>query len=390
MFISIIASSLVFGLAGACWRYIVSKQAVKHEPEVQKTVSIDDCTKVHKNALDTVMEILDTTNDDATVNFISAVVNNAIVEKQQLKEERISIRRLVEKSVRLVLDLRKPKIYAKWKQYVEDHNTIPFLSSVIAKNFIANDPLKDIEIDDIDSKELEKGGIFENMLHSYSSKGLTATDLQSMVMARKRRKINIQVKVEQYLETHKGSGEPIGRKHILKYFGYSESAQAWAYILKNKEELEKRFDVNITKRASAHKMEKGNDVEMPYTFVVRSGTKETGTKYFYAQATIRKSGATTVKKGSMARVELSPSFDNKDPKTGESRRDYTALRNRLLAEGILKKDGECLIFTCDYEFSSTSIAGTMVCGARKSGHTCWSDRDTGKTLKDILDESISV
>jgi hypothetical protein len=385
MFISIIASSLVFGLAGACWRYIVSKQAVKHEPEVQKTVSIDDCTKVHKNALDTVMEILDTTNDDATVNFISVVVNNAIVEKQESDGKRISIRRLVEKSVIAVLQVRK---YAKWKQYVEDHNTIPFLSSVIARNFVSDNPLEEVEIDDIDSKLLEKGGIFENMLHSYSSKGLTATDLQSMVMARKRRKVNVQAKVEQFLETKRGNTEPISRKDIKRHFGESEFNSAWTYIRANLKSLESKHGVKILKRATPVKLDPTNENFRSECFYMASSPKLGGTKYFYATAKIKYNGKTLVQKGSIARFEITPTFDPVDPDTKEVDTTNSDIRNQLISSGILElhESGNYYVFTQDYEFTAGSRAGNIVSGARKGGPDCWLVEGTKKSLKQLMED----
>jgi hypothetical protein len=56
------------------------------------------------------------------------------------------------------------------------------------------------------------------------------------------------------------------------------------------------------------------------------------------------------------------------------------LRGQLEANGTLKKAGNGLIFTADYEFTSASAAACVVAGTSVAGTTAW--KRNGKTYRD--------
>lgn len=59
-----------------------------------------------------------------------------------------------------------------------------------------------------------------------------------------------------------------------------------------------------------------------------------------------------------------------------------AQRDRLLAEGLLTAEGDALVFRKDVEFSSPSMAASIVHGGSANGLIAWRDAD-GRTLKQI-------
>ena len=59
-----------------------------------------------------------------------------------------------------------------------------------------------------------------------------------------------------------------------------------------------------------------------------------------------------------------------------------ARRDSLKEKGILKQEGDHLIFVNDHEFTSPSLAGTVICGGATNGLTKWKNKE-GKTLKEI-------
>jgi len=62
---------------------------------------------------------------------------------------------------------------------------------------------------------------------------------------------------------------------------------------------------------------------------------------------------------------------------------YTlASRKRLVEDGTLVQEGDCLRFTRDSEFSSPSAAATVVHGGSANGLLAWKTA-TGKTLKEL-------
>jgi hypothetical protein len=60
---------------------------------------------------------------------------------------------------------------------------------------------------------------------------------------------------------------------------------------------------------------------------------------------------------------------------------FKSLRNRLIETGIVKKDGDNLVFSEDYVFSSPSAAAIIVMGRTANGLTEWKLSD-GTTLKE--------
>ncbi|MBH0181905.1 MAG: GIY-YIG nuclease family protein [Nitrospira sp.] len=62
---------------------------------------------------------------------------------------------------------------------------------------------------------------------------------------------------------------------------------------------------------------------------------------------------------------------------------YTLVtRNKLVRDGTLVQDGDCLRFTRDAEFSSPSAAATVIHGGSANGLLAWKNKD-GKTLKEL-------
>jgi hypothetical protein len=59
-----------------------------------------------------------------------------------------------------------------------------------------------------------------------------------------------------------------------------------------------------------------------------------------------------------------------------------ALRKQLVAKGILARQGEFLAFTKDAEFTSPSLAASVVHGGAANGLTAWKSKD-GTTLKQL-------
>ncbi|MBP5614607.1 MAG: GIY-YIG nuclease family protein [Bacteroidales bacterium] len=58
-----------------------------------------------------------------------------------------------------------------------------------------------------------------------------------------------------------------------------------------------------------------------------------------------------------------------------------SLRERYVADGIVKEDGNNATFTKDVVFSSSSLAATMVLGVSTNGPKTW--KSNGKTLKEL-------
>jgi hypothetical protein len=387
MFSAIILGGLAGAVAGSVFCFRKNVTETTSFPET-KTVKANDSTKIYKTAFDQVMEILDTSNDDKTVHFISKIVNEAIIEKQKPQNGRVSLRRLILNSTLATLTTKK---FVKWQQHVEDHNTLDALAGLISMNFVTNNPLKDFEVDSLELRHIDDDSIFKNMLHSYKSVGLNPETLRNSALQRKGKKLNIQNKVREFIQNHRDSDFKITRKSLLKFVGHSEIDQAWKFVLDNRAKLEEEFNVTIAKRASGHKFDKGNTAFFTNLFIQKSSVGATGTLFFNARAKIRMDGTIVVQQGSVARTELSNTFDPINTKTGKINPVNGNLRNKLINEGsLMQKDG-LLIFTKDVEFSSTSIAGTIVCGARISGHTCWEDEITGQTLKEVIEgEKVAI
>ena len=73
------------------------------------------------------------------------------------------------------------------------------------------------------------------------------------------------------------------------------------------------------------------------------------------------SGDFVVMSGSKARVRTTTTIP----------RGTTALRGILLDKGVLQQEGDFLVFTSDYSFSSASAAAATVIGASANGRILW-------------------
>lgn len=92
---------------------------------------------------------------------------------------------------------------------------------------------------------------------------------------------------------------------------------------------------------------------------------------FAAEMELGPSGDFVVRSGSKARVRTTTTIP----------RGTTALRNTLLDKGVLRQEGDFLVFTSDYSFSSASAAAATVIGASANGRILWKLPD-GRTYAD--------
>ena len=72
---------------------------------------------------------------------------------------------------------------------------------------------------------------------------------------------------------------------------------------------------------------------------------------------------------------------NVAPKLGAVNTSIIKLRERLVAEGIIKTEGDKVCFVQDYIFSSSSSAATIVLGVSANGRKEW--KSNGKSLGDL-------
>lgn len=84
-------------------------------------------------------------------------------------------------------------------------------------------------------------------------------------------------------------------------------------------------------------------------------------KGFSADMEIGPSGDFIVQAGSKARFRTTPTIE----------RGTTALRSTLLEKGVLREDGNSLLFTSNYSFSSVYAAASTVNGGKVNGRTKW-------------------
>jgi hypothetical protein len=92
---------------------------------------------------------------------------------------------------------------------------------------------------------------------------------------------------------------------------------------------------------------------------------------FAAEMTLGPSGDFVVLAGSRARVRTTTTIP----------RGTSALRKSLLDAGVLRDDGQFLLFTSDYSFTSASAAAATVTGASANGRILWKLPD-GRTYAD--------
>ncbi len=85
-----------------------------------------------------------------------------------------------------------------------------------------------------------------------------------------------------------------------------------------------------------------------------------------------------VKAGSKARKDGVASW----PSTAKT------LRDSLVGDGVLKDDGESLVFVSDYQFKSPSAAASVVLARSANGRTEWKD-DSNRTLVQLDEEALN-
>ncbi len=96
-----------------------------------------------------------------------------------------------------------------------------------------------------------------------------------------------------------------------------------------------------------------------------------------ATANITDKNKVRVHKGSLARFEAVPNFE---------KHGYKTLRNQLVNNATLKKEGDSLVFTTNYDFSSASAAAAIVLGRSADGPSEWKDKN-GKSIKELTESS---
>lgn len=84
-----------------------------------------------------------------------------------------------------------------------------------------------------------------------------------------------------------------------------------------------------------------------------------------------------VLKGSKARATTTDSFKGKP---------FFQTRQKLIDAGVLALEGEHLVFTQDYPFSSPSTAAAIVVGNNTNGWLAWKN-DAGQTLDEVVRQS---
>ena len=87
--------------------------------------------------------------------------------------------------------------------------------------------------------------------------------------------------------------------------------------------------------------------------------------------TVGSSGEFVVTEGSKARARTTPTVP----------RGTVVLRETLLEKGVLRRDGDFLVFTSNCSFSSASSAASAVNGASANGRILWKLPD-GHTYAD--------
>ena len=94
-----------------------------------------------------------------------------------------------------------------------------------------------------------------------------------------------------------------------------------------------------------------------------------------ATATIIDNAIVRVRQGSHARLNAAPNFRE----TNFREHSYKKLRDQLMEGGILKEEGEFLVFTKDYDFASASAAAAVVLGRSADGLAEWKN-ESGESL----------
>lgn len=349
------------------------------EQEQPKTVKVADPTKQHLTSLDRLMELLGTTNDDRAMDLAGCVTFIAISKKEE-SEKRVGLRKLV---VEAIAELRVRPKYRKLINFCEESNKLDELADVLTQYFICKNPLQKAELATVELKDVEDNLIYDSMLKSYKSVGLTAARLIQKSSSRAVEKLVLENKVKDFLAARSGSDEIIRRKNIVKFFGSADLDKAWEYMRSNRDVFMATYNVKIALRDSGKRGFEGDHSFFDELFVTESGPA-VNDEFFQATAKVRKDlKSCVVLQNSIARFAISKSYDQHGIKTGKT--PHSDLRAKLIAEGVWERVENGYRFTRDYEFGTTSLAGNIVCGMRVSGHTTWLMQGTNITLKEHID-----
>ncbi|MEM1277511.1 MAG: GIY-YIG nuclease family protein [Pseudomonadota bacterium] len=136
-----------------------------------------------------------------------------------------------------------------------------------------------------------------------------------------------------------------------------------------------RVDAFLSRRRRSKTASDESTVAVPPTFELIN--KKNG-----IQATAKlENGEFIVQAGSLARSAWSGDVTDKT--------SYWKLHEDLCERGILRPNGETLVFAEDYAFSSTSAAGAVVNGRTTRGPTEWKVRGTKKSYRDWETEQLA-
>lgn len=107
----------------------------------------------------------------------------------------------------------------------------------------------------------------------------------------------------------------------------------------------------------------------------RKGVIATG--YDTTQGFVVKAGSTAV------------SSDREAPSFSVHMAPVQKMRQDIITRGVLKPEGDHLVFAQDYTFSSPSLAAAIVIGGSANGRIEWKDK-AGRTLKEIQEQQSKV
>jgi len=117
------------------------------------------------------------------------------------------------------------------------------------------------------------------------------------------------------------------------------------------------------------------EVTAPLLRCERKGVIATG--YDTTQGFVVKAGSTAV------------SIDRETPSFSVHLAPVQKMRQDIIARGVLKPEGDHLVFTQDYTFNSPSLAAAIVIGGSANGRVEWKDK-AGRTLKEIQEQQSKV
>lgn len=240
--------------------YKLRNSTVTVTETVTKTVS--DPTKVHQNHIDHIMHLFNTHDYDKVINFITYVVSHAVAAKQQDENEKVSPKKLVEHAVDFYLANRK---FRKFNEFiVTEAGKKLSLVNLIAKNCLTKNPLNEVQIEEIELKDFQANNVLANALHSYSSMNL---DFHAIMRRQSRsKKIKLEIKIKNFLSQFSVDNRQLTKDDLDGHFDHTEIKKAWSFIFDNKENLEKQYNITITKRKVDHSRSLGFREKMMQEF----------------------------------------------------------------------------------------------------------------------------